>query len=678
MAVEKMYLTLVSGHKSKIEPALSSIVTMGCFHAVNTFNTINSLNENTYVNDEIKIDDEVIKNLQVLTEGKIEFIYKEKIEKLYDEASLRVPDINEKIKLNKDRILLNDYETVKQEIDLLFEKYLFIKEKISNMELELIELDKNIKTLKTMVNIDLDFSNVMNLRHMDFQVYSMTKDSMLKLKANYENIPSILIKALNEKDEYIYLVFTPKDKVEESDRIFKSLNMMSLKVVEDLDGYPRDVYEKYKANYEKLKTENEKINKEINEFLIDNYSTIVSLLESLNLIEKNFKLRAGACISNESFFISGWVNGDKIHEFERVFRNSEDFFITKIASNELSQKDFKPPTSLNNKHIFKSFEVLIKMFGVPSYDELDPTIFFAITYTIIFGIMFGDIGQGFIFFIIGLFLFFKLRRTSLGGIVSCLGISSMIFGVVYGSLFGIELHSFYLIKPMEDVNDVLIYAMGFGVFLLTVSYILHLVNSVRKKDYESAFFSKEGIAGMFLFLSLICFAVTKFMEFTIMPTIIWIGLFILLAILILLRNPVWNLFSKGKFKFDEKKGEYFIENGFGIFELILNILSNTLSFIRIGAFALNHVGLFLAVSSISSMISGDKFGVGSVLVYIIGNILIIVLEGLVVFIQGLRLEYYELFSKYFEGHGREFKPINLDYMVDENVKRKTIESILYR
>lgn len=671
-----MYLTLVSGHRNKIESALSSIVAMGCFHAVNTFNSINSLNQHSNIDNDLNIDEKSMVNLHLLSEKKFENLYKEKIEKIYNEMIDKFSKISEKPALDKDRVLSNDYEKIKNDIDVLYNNYSSIKDKMHNVDAELIKLDKKIKAIETMLNVDLDFSNFKDLNYIDFEVYSVTKENVVKIKANYENIPSILIKALNEKDECIYLTFTLMDNIEEAEKIFKSLNMVNINIVKDLYGKPKDVYEKYKDDYELLKVENNKYSKEMNDFLTKNYNSITSLVESLNLIEKNYNLRTNVCVNEESFFISGWVPENKIAEFEDVFQKSRDYFITKVNLEELDKNNFKPPTSLNNKYVFKSFETLVKMFGVPSYDEIDPTIFFAITYTLLFGLMFGDIGQGFIFLIAGLFLFFKLRRTSLGGIVSCLGISSMIFGCVYGSFFGIELHEFYIIKPMENVMDVLVYAISFGVILLISSYVLHLINCLKKKDYESAFFSKEGIAGLLLFLGILSLVVTKFMNINTMPVFVWVLLFIFLAAIILLKNPTWNLISKGKFKFDESKGEYFVENGFGIFELILNILSNTLSFIRVGAFALNHVGLFLAVSSISDMVSGGKFAIGSVFVYIIGNLIIIVLEGLVVFIQGLRLEYYELFSKYFDGKGNEYKPINLDYMLDKNVKKKTIESII--
>ncbi len=670
-----MYLALVSGHKSRLDQALSSIVTMGCFQAVNTFNSINNINLFASVDSNLKISDDVINSLVSLNEIKIDHIYKGRIEEIYDEIQKKKGIIEKSSNLQKDRVLLNNYEEVKSGINLLYEDFSKINDDLLKLKNKMDSLDKAIQVLKFIKNIDLDFSEFTTLNFMDFGIYSVSKENILKLKANYENIPSILVKVLSEKDEAIYLSFTPKDQIKETEKIFKSLNMIKINTMEGLTGRPLDIYNKCLSDYEDLKLDSRKLNNRMDDFLIQNYNSIILYLESLDLIEKASQLRANACVSKESFFICGWVPSYKLPEFEDVFKRSRDFFVTRMSLEDLNKRHFLPPTSLKNKSLFKSFEALVKMYGVPSYDEIDPTVFLAITYTLIFGMMFGDIGQGFIFLVAGLYLFFKLKRTSLGGVVSCLGASSMIFGSIYGSIFGIELHNFYLIKPMEDVNNVLIYSVVFGVILLIISYVLHLINSLKKKDYEAALFSKEGIAGMLLFIGAITLVVTKVLNIEIMPNILWIIFFVFFVLLVLLRNPLWNLISKGRFIFDEKKGDYFVENGFGIYELVMNILSNTLSFIRVGAFALNHVGLFLAVSSIAKMME-KNFGLKSLLVYIIGNTLIIILEGLVVFIQGLRLEYYELFSKYFEGQGKEFTPINLNYVIDENVKKKTIEYII--
>ena len=112
------------------------------------------------------------------------------------------------------------------------------------------------------------------------------------------------------------------------------------------------------------------------------------------------------------------------------------------------------------------------------------------------------------------------------------------------------------------------------------------------------------------------------------------------------------------------------------------MLSNTISFIRVGAFALNHAGLFIAFVTMANMM---KSSIGSIAVLVIGNIIVIGLEGLVVFIQGLRLEYYELFSKYYEGGGVEYKPVRLyfsnknsDLSISNNLNQKQENTKVYK
>ena len=97
----------------------------------------------------------------------------------------------------------------------------------------------------------------------------------------------------------------------------------------------------------------------------------------------------------------------------------------------------------------------------------------------------------------------------------------------------------------------------------------------------------------------------------------------------------------------------FVEKIFEIIEMLLSFLSNTISFLRLAAFAINHAGLCMAVYILANMISGA----GNIAIAIIGNAIVIVLEGLIVAIQVLRLEYYELFSRFYSGDGRPYKPI---------------------
>ena len=131
---------------------------------------------------------------------------------------------------------------------------------------------------------------------------------------------------------------------------------------------------------------------------------------------------------------------------------------------------------------------------------------------------------------------------------------------------------------------------------------------------------------------------------------------IVAIIIMVLKEPLANIIEKKSPLYEGEVSAYYVESGFNIIETILSLASNTISFIRVGAFSLNHVGLFLAFKTMAQMANG---GIKGFLILILGNIVVICLEGLIVFIQGLRLQYYELFGKYFKGEGIEFNPIRL-------------------
>ena len=120
------------------------------------------------------------------------------------------------------------------------------------------------------------------------------------------------------------------------------------------------------------------------------------------------------------------------------------------------------------------------------------------------------------------------------------------------------------------------------------------------------------------------------------------------------KQPIARKLEGNKKLYDQAKGDYYLEGSFSVIEALLSVFSNLVSFTRVGAFAINHVGLYMAFEVMAKLIGG---GIKGFIILVIGNIFIIGLEGMIVGIQGLRLEFYEMFSKYYEGNGRLFKPI---------------------
>jgi V/A-type H+-transporting ATPase subunit I len=234
----------------------------------------------------------------------------------------------------------------------------------------------------------------------------------------------------------------------------------------------------------------------------------------------------------------------------------------------------------------------------------------------------------------------------------------MIFGALFGSVFGEEgIIKPLLFYPMENIYTVLIGGVVLGIAFTTVGFAYSLLNAIKRRDLEEGVFGKDGLVGLLFYWIILLTALSIYNNggTTIPIPVIIMVLFILMGLMVV-KKPIANIIRGRKPLYNESVGDYYIESGFGILETLLSMLSNTISFIRVGAFALNHVGLFIAFATIADMMKSDT---GSIAMIVLGNIIVMALEGMVVFIQGLRLEYYELFSKYYEGSGIEYSPVKL-------------------
>lgn len=553
-----------------------------------------------------------------------------------------------------------DFNTMEKELSLVYGKYKTLNGKLEDLAEKEQYLKHTYEAVGFLKKVTLPMEELTTMHNFQVGLYKAPEQNMLKLKANYENIPSVIQSVYKEKGFVIFIAFTPILLVSETERIFKSANCEEIIVPNHYIGIPKEVAAIVQEEINTLKQSRSEVEKELNDFLKENYNTIKNLQNSYELEKKSAEIKKSAACTNEFFYLSGWIPKSFIIDLNRILLNFGDrvLVITKEPK-ERTNKAINPPTMLVNNKLFKPFESMVRMYGVPSYDEIDPTMFLAITYTLMFGAMFGDVGQGLVLLLGGFLLRIKMGRTNLGGVFERLGLSSIVFGFMYGSVFGSEnVIDALLIRPMEDINDMLIGAIVFGCGFLILGYILGIANSIRRKDLKRGLFAKEGVAGFMFYMGALILIASIIYKTPLLPTVIWIIYFILCLVLILLKEPLANIILKKKVLFEDGPKDYFIESGFEVIETLLSMFSNTLSFIRVGAFALNHVGLFVAFSAMASM---TKSGVASVLILVLGNVIIIGLEGLIVFIQGLRLQYYELFSKYYEGGGVDFEPVKVNF-----------------
>ena len=263
---------------------------------------------------------------------------------------------------------------------------------------------------------------------------------------------------------------------------------------------------------------------------------------------------------------------------------------------------------------------------------------------------------------IGGFLLYKFKKMDLAAIIGTAGIFSTFFGLMFGSIFGFEdvIPALWL-RPVEamsnlpflgTLNTVFVVAIAFGMFLILITMIFHIINAVRMKDVEGIWFDQNAVAGLVFYGSLVA-VIFLFMTGHTLPAGAVLGvMFGIPLVIIMLKEPLARMVKKESPVIEGSKGMYFVQSFFELFEVMLSYLSNTLSFVRIGAFAVSHA----AMMEVVLMLAGAEAGSPNWIVVILGNIFVTAMEGLIVGIQVLRLEYYEMFSRFYKGSGRAFQP----------------------
>jgi V/A-type H+-transporting ATPase subunit I len=288
---------------------------------------------------------------------------------------------------------------------------------------------------------------------------------------------------------------------------------------------------------------------------------------------------------------------------------------------------------------------------------------------LMFGIMFGDVGHGGLLAVGGAIaiLFAKDgKMRDYGLLVLMAGFSSILFGFVYGSYFGIpSMHSLALWhEPLHAPVQLMVATIGVGVGLISLGVILNIINLFRRGEFLSGLLDKFGIVGIIFYWGCLLFAV----KFSTLSELGMAGLVLVVAIAlpllaVTLKEPLQYALSRraGHKPHSDNLMMACIESLIEAFEAVLSYLANTISFVRLAAYAMSHAAILMATFAVADAIA-DTPGVGGVLyviVVICGNAVALILEGVVVAVQVLRLEYYEFFSKFLPGTGLPFRPFAL-------------------
>lgn len=444
-------------------------------------------------------------------------------------------------------------------------------------------------------------------------------------------------------------------------------------------------YQVGKLHFEKLLTEKKALK--------DQYSDLLQIIASSIRLKKAIALVESKLEKTRWVYrLSGWVPENMVDKLVKD--------LLTMLGNRISIRVYDPPeldlagtkekqegvpVLLEHNSFVSAFQGIVLSYGTPLYGDIDPTPFVAFFFTLLFAIMFGDLGQGMVIASLGL----AMHKAKKGLLASykkyahafiAAGVGSMIMGLLVGSFFTSDtalipieraLTGFFLgkpadrflqIMPRENVSAMFYFfgfTLGVGVIINSTGIVINIINLIRRKEYGEAFFSKTGLAGALLFWWAIVMVVRIILGNKLgIVDVAGIGLPLLA---IIFAEPIKSFIDKTHGKpHAEEASNWLIGGIIELLDIVSYFASNTFSFLRVGAFALAHAVLSFVIFTMGSLVSGKSAsGLAlEIIVFLFGNAVIIVLEGLIVTIQVIRLQYYEFFSKFFTRTGEPFKPVS--------------------
>jgi V/A-type H+-transporting ATPase subunit I len=558
------------------------------------------------------------------------------------------------------------------------------------------KIEEALNEAKAFANLNAPFSDLDQLSYLTLRVGRLDPRRQDELRESLADRAVII--PLGSGGERILAAASRKGRFA-LDSELKKADFVPISIPEGYKGVPAELLTGLEERLKGVEKALANIDGRKREFREEYGVRLRSLTASYLMAGIAEQLKAHLQATRNVYLLSGWVPEDSV-----AFLAGE---LEKLTEGRVAIRSFNPeevagvregrekvPVSLEHGAFVKGFEGVVFSYGAPLYGAIDPTPFVAVFFTLLFGIMFGDLGQGLVLLLAGILtgkhgpaFLGRFRKFSVP--LMAVGVSSMLMGLLTGEFFTNEellvgpteaVTGFLTGRPMERVLTLmplpekggsvlkLFYFFGFtigvGVLLNSAGLIVNITNQFSLQEYENALFSKTGLAGSLLFWYAL-FIALRFIAVMTNPqasggfSFYWFDILgLLLPVFGIFFGPaVWRLVSGKRPVFAEGLMVFIMEGFVEILETISTYVSNTVSFLRVGAFALSHAVLSYIVFRFSEEVSGLAGGTAfSLLIIVFGNTVIILLEGMIVAIQVVRLQYYEFFSKFFTETGVEFSP----------------------
>jgi V/A-type H+/Na+-transporting ATPase subunit I len=668
---ERMTSTSIICVKKDVEPILEALSSFGEFHIEQTAQDSADLPR---YNQSIQKVEGSLADVNVL----IGQLVKEKSSLL---GIFKLPQIV------KTQITSENWQTLlgdtSQKISALKKESDNLNETLSSIKEATEELNHTKNMLERLKIMNADLSVIEDLKLIYVAVASVPTKNFSGLETALAGFPIFINRCSITKEVTFMCVALPAKHQAETEKILRTYHAEIFHIPEEL---PHNLNEALKEVNKQIKENSDRekaVGNSLNKLGEENRDNFVSLKETseniLTLLQAERKILQEGHLAT----VRGFVPQKKFQELnEKVTGMLEGKVI--VLKNDVP-KSADPPTKVSHNKFVRPFEELTRLYGLPHYDEVDPTPIIAITFPIIFGLMFGDLGHGLVLLFGGLAvgLLIKGNRSikNVCFIMAACGLGASIAGLVFGEAFGQPLPWGPLwINPTENptvnVFTFIVFTLFVGVIQIISGIVLEMTNFALKRHYADALLT--SIPKILFYVGGVYLIAAYQLNFGawLSGPILWP---LLAFVILVVGKPLYLKAAKPAAhgnehsEADTLSGRLF-EGG----DLVTRLLSNTISYSRILALLMAHWALLLVTYTVAGLV-----GTGSILTLVLsgviivgGNIFVLALEGLIVFIHTLRLHFYEWFSKFYAGTGSEFNPFKQKFNhTDLVLERKEAPSV---
>ncbi len=534
-----------------------------------------------------------------------------------------------------------------------------------------------MEALRAVSGFSADLSRLGGLSRLKVTLAVVGKESIDEFR---NSVPGAIFIA-HELSEARSLVLVVTEKSEEGkvDKAMKALEIKPLVIPPGLPQNPAQAFRQLSENHEAAEREKEEVEARLEEIKERSGTSLLAIRELTEVAREMLdEVRVSGGLSRMAT-VSGYIPAKQEARFKELCGS----WIVHTEPAVGDEHGHGVPTLLENPSGLRTFQLITGQQGTPGSHEVDPTPIISFVFPIFFGIMFADFGDGIIFSLVS----YLIRRRGTGSlrqwgnIFLTAGITSTIFGAVFGEFFGFQLYRFIPIPPLIEVMDtafeqipvpnighvlvIMEVSILIGIAHLTTGMSLDLYQSLKERNIVEALVEKlpnltmyvSGVAyGVAFIVAGYNFNVLKSaapVPFLGIPNDVLggVAMAVLFPSMIVLFCGKAVAAKMGKME-GVTVGGALANGGLEVFERISLFLSNTISYVRLAILLLVHAVLVQTISYLSPL-TNPVF----IPTWIIFNILIILFEGLVVYIQDLRLHIYEFFTKFYRGTGTPFRKI---------------------